>query len=493
MRLIARVRARFGADLTVRDVFDAPTVAALAELLEHRPSSRPELVRGEPETTGPLAPAQLWRRHRIEPRPDHALVLRPDAPYDVAALAAAIDDVVERHEPLRTVFTTEPSRVVHSRGPGLLRSDRPAAELARVPFDLTAGPPFRAHLVTGPDGGHELVLVLHYLGVDEWSVVPLIRDLGTAYAARRDGHAPDWEPLPVSYGDYARWAGRLHDAQRRDERGLDFWRETLGTGHVTPEGPDAAETIAVVLDADLRCAVDELVLATRTSMVMVVQAALATVLPDRGPIVSFAAGRTEAALADLVGCVANVLPLGAGTGLARIREDTLAALDHQDIGFAHVADATGLHRPAVLLVQHDEAGVETEHGVLGVLDALPTGGATADVTLSFYTSPAGEPVHVELTHRLAALDHGAATALVAALLRELVARASGRSARPGEHAVRIRRAGPQRRASPPACRAAALRSMKRAHQRDLGHHGHHERAQRSPDPPGGPGRRAQPR
>ena len=420
MRLIARVRARFGADLTVRDVFDAPTVAALAALLAHRPSSRPGLVRGARETAGPLAPAQLWRwrRHRIEPRPDHALVLRPDAPYDVSALAAAIDDVVERHEPLRTVFTKAPGRVVRSAGRGLDLTTRSGAELAREPFDLSVEPPFRAHLVIRPDGAHELVLVLHYLGVDEWSVVPLIRDLGTAYAARRAGHEPGWAPLSVGYGDYARWAAQLHD-----EAALRFWRDVLGTGHTTPEGPDAAETIAFVLDPDLRRAVDDLALRTRTSMFMVLQAALATVLPDRGPIVSFAAGRSESELSDLVGCVANILPLpvrdGDGDLLARIRQDDLTALDHQETGFAHVADATGLQRPPVLLVQHDEAGTETEHGVLGTLDALPTGGATADVTVSFYTSPAGEPVHVELTHRLAALDGPAAAGLVAAIVVEL--------------------------------------------------------------------------
>ncbi len=172
-----------------------------------------------------------------------------------------------------------------------------------------------------------------------------------------------------------------------------------------------------MLDPTLRRAVDELALRTRTSMFMVLQAALLTVLP--GPVVSFAAGRSDAALSDLVGCVANVLPLPAGDSLEKIREGNLAALDHQETAFAHVADTTGLQRPPVLLVQHDEAGAETEQGALGTLDALPTGGATADVTVSFYTSPAGEPVHVELTHRLAALDPEATANLVAALLTEL--------------------------------------------------------------------------
>lgn len=79
-------------------------------------------------------------------------------------------------------------------------------ELAATPADLTRELPLRAHLVSGPGGEQALLLVLHYLGADEWSVVPLLRDLGTAYAARRDGRAPGWAPLPVSYADYVRWS-----------------------------------------------------------------------------------------------------------------------------------------------------------------------------------------------------------------------------------------------------------------------------------------------
>jgi amino acid adenylation domain-containing protein len=487
MRLIARVRARFGADLTVRDVFDAPTVAALSAVLARRPSNRPELTRREPQAVGPLAPAQLWRweRHRIDRRPDHALVLRPDAPYDEAALAAAVDDVAARHEPLRTVFADAPlRRIVRSSGPGLRRTGRPSTELAREPFDLAVEPPFRAHLVTGPDGGKELVLVLHYLGVDEWSVVPLLRDLATAYAARLDSQEPEWAPLPVGYGDYARWAVAVEgdpadpgsrraralaratavlgaapgplaadradadraDADRADADRADADRAdgdradarwaraagtgsaVAGTGQAVASGDGASETVAFVLDPSLRQGIDALARGTRTSLFMVLQAAVATVVARRGgdptvPVASFAAGRTEAALADLVGCVANLVVVPVRTDAAdlpaAVREDTLATLDHQEVGFAHVATATGLHRPPVLVVQHEQAGLETEQGVLGALDALPVGGATADLTVSFAETPADAPVPVELTHRLAAYDGAAAAELVAELLGEL--------------------------------------------------------------------------
>jgi amino acid adenylation domain-containing protein len=432
MRLIGRVRTRFGADLGVRDVFDAPTVAGLVEVLAQRPSTRPALTpSGPPEESEPPAPAQRWRweRHRMAPRPDHALVLRPDEPYDEAALAAAVDDLVARHEPLRTVFSPEGRRHVRGRGPGLARSDRPLAELAREPFDLTAEPPFRAVL-----SGGELLLVLHYLGVDEWSVVPLLRDLATAYEARRDGRAPDRAPLPVGYSDYARWARALGgdpaNPESRHARALAFWREALDGAPLTdPGGDETAATVAFELETELRAGVDALARRTRTSMFMVLQAGLATVLARRGagpvvPVGSFAAGRTEASLVDVVGCVANVLVLpvrvegdGFDALLGRVRTANLAALDHQETGFSDVADATGLRRPPVLLVHHEQADLGAERSVLGALDAVDVGGSTADLTVGFFETPGGAAVPVELTHRLAAYDRETA----AALAQELVA------------------------------------------------------------------------
>ncbi|WP_338051255.1 amino acid adenylation domain-containing protein [Pseudonocardia acidicola] len=445
MRLIGRVRVAFGADLTIRDVFDAPTVAALARLIGERGTSggRPVLVRSDPPGQAePLAPVQRWRwsRHRATRRPDHALVLRPDRAYDAAALEAALADVARRHEPLRTVFGDdggEPRRRVRGTGPALQRTHEPDLEaaltvLAAAPFDLTAEPPLRAHLLTGPAGEQALLLVLHYLGVDEWSVVPLLRDLGRAYAARCEGRAPDWEPLPVSYTDYARWARRLPVDGRFWPATLHGVPTTLSLGVPAAEDDDRAAAIAFVLDPALRRGVDALARRTRTSMFMVLQAALATVLTRSGagtdlPIASFTAGRSEAALVDLVGCFAGMLVLRTDTAgasgfdelLARIRAANLGALEHQDVAFADVAAATGLHRPPVLLVHHEEAGMATEQGVLGRLDAVPVGGTAADLTLSFYESAGDAPVHAELTHRLARFDRDTAAGLVEQLLRVL--------------------------------------------------------------------------
>ncbi|MBP2368860.1 non-ribosomal peptide synthetase [Pseudonocardia parietis] len=448
MRLIGRVRARFGADLAVRDVFDAPTVAALADLLERRPTDRPELVAGPPAAADgePLAPAQEWRwaRHRVDPRPDHALVLRPGEPYDTAALAAAVDDVVARHEPLRSVFT-HGLRVVRERGAGLVESDRPAAELAREPFDLTVEAPFRAIL----SGDGELVLVLHYLGVDEWSVVPLLRDLATAYDARRHGRAPEFTPLPVTATDHARWARALAGMGEAGEpppdgryaRAAGHWRAALA-GVEAPVGENehvgsAAATVVGEIDAELRAEVEALARRERAGLFTVVQSALAVVLARRGatvpvPTASFVAGRTEPELTDLVGCVADVaiLPVRPGARglnaelLRTTRADDLAGYDHATIGLAAVArEVWGADparvRPQVLLIPHEDTGLADEQRVLGTLDALDTGGATADLTVSVAQPEGDGPIVLELTHRLDAWTDAQVRALAGELVDEL--------------------------------------------------------------------------
>ncbi|MGW1927210.1 condensation domain-containing protein, partial [Streptomyces massasporeus] len=229
--------------------------------------------------------------------------------------------------------------------------------------------PLRARLLTGADGAQAVLLTLHYLAVDEWSVVPLFRDLTTAYGARTAGRAPDWEPLPVSYGDYARWArevlGDLDDPDSRGGRQLAYWRRTLAgaprdlalpTEARPPvparRGSRAAGIVEFTLDERLHADVDRLAQATGTSMFMVLHAALAALLTSHGagtdlPIGTMVAGRGDDQLADLVGCFFNTVVLRTDTAgdpsfaelLTRVRETTLSALDRQDVPFDEVVRA----------------------------------------------------------------------------------------------------------------------------------------------------------
>ncbi|MHC1560102.1 amino acid adenylation domain-containing protein [Actinomycetospora sp. C-140] len=415
MRLVSGVREALGVELVVRDVFEAPTVAGLAVRVADAPRARPRPTPGGPPgAEEPLAPGQ--RRlvaDGTSRRPDHALVL--DGPFDRDALAAAVDDVVARHEPLRT--TVGEVRRVAARGPGLTERHGALEDLAREPFDLTAEPAFRAHLVDG-----RLLLVLGYTAVDEWSVVPLLRDLATAYAARRRGGEPAWAPLPISYTDYARWATALparSPADRDDLVGLPT--SLFHSGESGGSGASgAASVVAVEIDAGHRLALDRLARRTRTSLLMVLQAALASALTAEGagedlPLVTMDAGRVDAALDDLVGSVADLIVVRTDTSgdpsveelLDRVRRADLAAFAH-DTAFADVAAHTGLARPPVALVHHEDVGMAGEQSVLGALDAVPTGASSADLTLAFWETAPGRAMAIELIHDPAVVDDATA-------------------------------------------------------------------------------------
>ncbi|MGN9757637.1 amino acid adenylation domain-containing protein [Streptomyces sp. SD31] len=443
MRLLGRIRAEFGAELSIRDVFDALTVAGIAAKLDGAAAARPALrPAGGDRTEGtvtPVAPVQQWQweAHRRRPGFDHALVLRSPGGLEADALAAALADVVARHEPLRTAFIERDGTVYRQAAqPPALAVERCAdldarpAELACQAPDLGQEAPVRARLLTAEDGTQAVLLTMHYLAVDEWSVVPLFRDLTTAYAARTQGRAPRWEPLPVTYTDYVHWArevlGDLTDPDSRGGQQLAYWRQALRdvprelalpADRPRPAARDvsgsAAAHVGFVLDEELHAAVDRLAQATGTSMFMVLHSALAALLTAHGsgtdlPIGTMVAGRTDDRLADLVGCFFNTVVLRTDTAgdptfaelLARVRETTLSALDRQDVPFDAVVRATGLpaQGPQVMVIHHEQADLERLEGGMGSLQAVPTGSARAELTLSFYEPRGDGPVHCGLIH-----------------------------------------------------------------------------------------------
>ncbi|MER5967911.1 amino acid adenylation domain-containing protein [Streptomyces sp. NPDC002057] len=443
MRLLGRIRAEFGVELSIRDVFDALTVAGIAGKLDGASAARPALRPAEHPATDPadlpVAPVQRWQwqAYRRSPGFDHALVLRSPGGLDAGALATALTDVTTRHEPLRTAFADHEGTLTRRavEAPALAVEecadlDARLAELAASAPDLEQEAPLRARLLTGADGTQAVLLTLHYLAVDEWSVVPLFRDLTTAYGARTAGRAPDWQPLPVDYTDYALWArevlGDLTDPDSRGGRQLAYWRRTLEGAPrelalpaeapapgAAPDGRQAAGIVEFVLDERLHADVDRLAQATGTSMFMVLHAALASLLTAHGagtdlPIGTMVAGRGDDQLADLVGCFFNTVLLRTDTAgdptfaelLTRVRETTLSALDRQDVPFDEVVRTAGLRPegPQVMVIHHEQADLERLEGGVGDLIAVPTGSTRAELTLSFYEPRGDGPVHCGLIH-----------------------------------------------------------------------------------------------
>ncbi|MGW2874349.1 amino acid adenylation domain-containing protein, partial [Kitasatospora sp. NPDC001225] len=247
-RLVSRIRTALGSTVSIRDVFEAPTVARLAGRLHRDHSTRPALRPGPRPAALPLSSAQrrLWFLNRLEPGSaayNMAFAVRLSGALDTAALEAALADLVERHEVLRTVFPEtdgEPRQEVlgTEAWAGLtVRETSPAeapAEAAREAargFDLATRLPVRATLLrTGP-AEHLLLLIVHHIVADGWSATPLARDLSRAYAARSTGTAPSWEPLPVQYADYTLWQqdllGEDHDQTSLAAQQLAYWTENL--------------------------------------------------------------------------------------------------------------------------------------------------------------------------------------------------------------------------------------------------------------------------
>ncbi|WP_156745420.1 non-ribosomal peptide synthetase, partial [Mycobacterium sp. 1165178.9] len=226
MRLITAINSGLGAGLSVRAVFEAPTIAQLAPRIHAETGQAEPLVAVERPAVVPLSFAQqrLWFIDQLQgPSPMYNMpaALRLEGRLDAAALGAALADVVGRHESLRTVFVAPggiPQQVVlpverADFGWEVVEAGSwPTARLTeaidtevRRPFDLASAVPLRARLFRVTNDEHILVVVVHHIAADGWSIAPLLRDLGLAYAHRCAGRAPDWAPLPVQYVDYTLW------------------------------------------------------------------------------------------------------------------------------------------------------------------------------------------------------------------------------------------------------------------------------------------------
>ncbi|MFH9070596.1 non-ribosomal peptide synthetase [Streptomyces alboflavus] len=460
-KLISRIRTALSAEVDLRTFFTHPSVAELAPHLDGGAPARAPLTRSaERPARLPLSFAQqrLWFLHRLEGRSatyNMPFILRLSGDLDVPALEGAVNDLLARHETLRTAFPEvdgkpyqdirEPERARITLTPRSVRAGEALAAAltgaARHTFDLAAEIPVRAWLFTTAPRESVLVLVIHHIAADGWSLAPLARDLTAAYTARTEGGAPRWTPLPVQYADYTLWQrgllGESGDPDSVYSEQLAYWTDRLAglpeTVTIPSDRPRPAaldhsgDLLQFTFGPELHRGVAELARASGATPFMVFQATMAALLTRLGAgtdiaIGSGIAGRADESLKDLVGLFVNMLVLRTDTSgdptfadlVGQVRRSSLAAYTHQDVPFEAVVERINperstSHHPlfqiALALQNNEEAHFELP-GLRVVADGSGTGTARYDMLFSLHetfedrTRPAGVQIAVEYSTEL---------------------------------------------------------------------------------------------
>ncbi len=385
----SRLSRLVGAEVPLRDLFEAPTPAGVAARLEARlggdaatgAEAPPPLVRVPRDRPLPLSFAQqrLWFLDRLEGGAAYHLpaALRLRGPLDAGALAAALTAAARRHEALRTGFPLDgdaPRQRVGPVPPPPPRIDlgplAPAAALAEARrlaraeaarhFDLDRGPAMRALLLRLGPADHALLLTLHHVAADGWSLEVLKRDLGELYAAAAARRPPALPALPVQPADHAVWQRRWL-AGGALAAGLDWWRSRLaGAPRLdlpTDRPRPAAQSlrgggVETRLGAAATAALRAFCRREGATPFMALLAAFQTVLgrwsgQDDVTVGIPVAGRTRPELEGLVGLFINTLALRTALprtltcreALARVRETALGGYAHQEVPFERLVDA----------------------------------------------------------------------------------------------------------------------------------------------------------
>ncbi|WP_158939165.1 amino acid adenylation domain-containing protein [Streptomyces sp. NRRL S-87] len=417
-----------------------------------------------------FAQRRLWFLDRLDgPNPAYNIpaAFRLSGELDTVALREALGDVVSRHESLRTVFPEvagEPyQRILEADAVrvALHVEDVAEAELeervgraVQETFDLETDVPLRASLFLVRPDEYVLVLVMHHIACDGWSMGPLAEDLLTAYEARRAGLAPSWDPLPAQYVDYTLWQsdvlGDADDPESTCSRQLAYWTraldgvpDVLELPTVRPRPAEAShrgDAVTFRCGPELHGRLTDLAQETGSTLFMVVQAALAGLLTRLGagtdvPIGSAVAGRTDEALDDLVGFFVNTLVLRTDTSgdpsfrelLRRVKAVDLAAYAHQDLPFEKLVEALNPKRsmarhPLFQVMLAFDNNSRAAWKLSGVrVTELPVRLEAEKFDLSFNISDAGGELTGLLSYATDLFDHRSAEAIAARLVRFLEA------------------------------------------------------------------------
>ncbi|HEX7241395.1 MAG TPA: condensation domain-containing protein, partial [Longimicrobiaceae bacterium] len=390
-QVVSRASRAFGVEVPLRVLFEAPTVAALAERVEvlrgSGAAAAPPIERVSRAEPLPLSFAQqrLWLVDRLEPGSaayNMPFALRLRGSLDAAALRASLDALVRRHETLRTTFEERdagPVQVIHPPAPvplpavdlrGLPEPEREAEALAGEealrPFDMARGPLVRSTLLRLGEADHVLCFTLHHVVSDGWSMDVLVREVSALYGAFRRGGEPRLPELPVQYADFAVWQRAWMTGAVLEEQ-TGWWRERLAGAppllEVPLDRPRAAGQSPRAgrhrfgLSPETSRGLRALSRREGTTLFMTVLAAWQSLLgryagEDDVVVGSPIAGRNRRETEGLIGFFVNMLPLrgdlrGDPTGaelLGRVRETALGAYDHQELPFERLVEELGVER-----------------------------------------------------------------------------------------------------------------------------------------------------
>jgi amino acid adenylation domain-containing protein len=412
MRLISQIQARTGLELALRSLFEQPTVAELAQALEQVraneqmlaasgavPNARPLITPGEgvtnPESDGTqralsFGQIRLWTLAQIEGTTGHYNIpaaLKLSGAIIVSALEQALTDVINRHEPLRTVIANVDGQplgyvqALNTESIVLMYEDLSAqsqperaqaleqiiARDSTTPFDLNCDLLVRTRLIKLKDSEHVLTLVMHHIASDGVSMGVFCRELTEAYKARSKGRAPSWRPLSVSYADHAAWQRSWLEKSGELARQSQSWqvqlagipeRLSLPTDYpIEAKRSRAAAYLPLEISAQTTAQLQVLANHHQTTLFTVLLALYGSLLgrlANQTDVVigSPVAGRSTSEIDDLVGFFVNTLALRVdasghpdlNTLIERVKGSVNHALTHQDLPFDRLVEDLGVTR-----------------------------------------------------------------------------------------------------------------------------------------------------
>ncbi|AVT99226.1 non-ribosomal peptide synthetase [Xanthomonas oryzae] len=476
VRLISRIRSELGLELPLAALFAQPRLAELALALGNAGTTALPPILPLPRSAPlPLSFAQqrLWFVEQLDPRAARAYLIGGGVDLlgalNLPALRQALDRILARHEALRTCFVDHDDGATQVIAPPEVGFALECIDLrhatdahaqaqhdseleAQTAFDLTRGPLIRGRLLRLADEEHRLLVTMHHIVSDGWSMGLLVNELSTLYAAFAQGQPDPLPPLPIQYADYTLWQRRWLQGPVL-QRQLDFWREHLHGAPALLELPTdrprpplqdySGESVEFALDAELTSTLVALSQRHGTTVFMTVLAAWGVLLArlsgqDQAVIGTPVANRTRSELEPLIGFFVNTQALrvdlrerpSVAALLAQVRATALTAQDHQDLPFEHLIEALNperslSHHPvfqAMLTWQNNAAGALRLPGIR--LQPIPTDRHDAKFDLELFMGQSEDRILGRLAYATALFDRSTIERQLAQFVQVLAAMAA---------------------------------------------------------------------